>query len=220
MIFHEWKANVTWPSANLTSIIYMWYTSLRAQPEVWHWGLALQFHFVPFQATGHVDKNNQTANWDNGGETVYLSSAVLTCDPSLDRESHLRERTLNITALFWSHGALKACCQLRQPSCESERCPDEALQWTSVVSCSGFFVKGVSCRVARFVYTFDCASVFISLPAWKFTDTPREAQTTVTWKNSRNSTNIPGNLGVLGWLYTREAEVWETGEIQGQGQTV
>lgn len=90
----------------------------------------------------------------------------------------------------------------------------------SMVSCSGFFVQGVSCRVTRFVYAFDSASVFISLPVWKFTDTPREAQTTVTWKNSRNSTNIPGNLGVLGWQYTRETEVWETGEIQGQGQTV
>lgn len=86
-------------------------------------------------------------------------------------------------------------------------------------------VQGVDCDVTTFVYACDGVSVFISLPVWEFTDTPRKAQTTVTWKNSLNSTNIPENLGFGLTIHTdtrrqQEMEVWETGEIQGQGQIV
>ncbi len=45
-------------------------------------------------------------------------------------------------------------------------------------------------------------SVFISLPVWEFTDTPCKAQTTVTWKNSRNSIQHTRESGGLGWHYT------------------
>lgn len=81
----------------------------------------------------------------------------------------------------------------------------------------GFFtVQGVGCNVTRFVYACDSVSVFISLSVWEFTDTPRKAQTTVTWKNSRNSTNIPGNLGVWAgnthWCTHRERGVGNRGD--------
>lgn len=74
------------------------------------------------------------------------------------------------------------------------RVKGQRVSWVKTVKSSSYKVWG--CHVRRFVYACGGASVFISLPAWEFTDTPRKAQTTVTWKNSRNSTNIPGNLRV------------------------
>lgn len=76
----------------------------------------------------------------------------------------------------------------------STSCPHKSLCPVTWHSARLSFLIQLMWHVMGSVYAR--GGVFISLPVQEFTDTPREAQTTVTWKNSRNSTNIPGNLGV------------------------